>query len=111
MPFNPSLPANNAPISSAELREQFSGLNDLISESADNANQALTNVASDLQAGIDNATAFMQGQLNTAIQEETAALPASVSPLELTISDPPTQEEVQNIANKLDELLHVLKRA
>ena len=30
MPYDPTKPANNAPVSSSELRNQFAGLNDLI---------------------------------------------------------------------------------
>lgn len=35
----------------------------------------------------------------------TARNPSSVAPLNLTVSDPPTQAEMQAIANKLDEFL------
>ena len=34
----------------------------------------------------------------------------SVSTLGLTVSDPPTQSEVQVLANKLDELINTLRR-
>jgi len=34
-----------------------------------------------------------------------AMKPLSVSPLSLTVSDPPTQSDVQTIANKLDEFI------
>ena len=33
-----------------------------------------------------------------------------VSPLTLTVSDPPTQGELQAVANKLDELISALRR-
>ncbi len=49
------------------------------------------------------------GQLNEAISA-TARNPSAVQPLALVVSDPPTQAEVQQIANKLDELLTALKR-
>ena len=40
----------------------------------------------------------------------TAQNPPAVSPLMMTVSNPPTQAEMQAIANKLDELIEVLKR-
>ena len=37
------------------------------------------------------------------------ALVASIQPLNLTVSNPPTQAQVQAIANKLDDLLFALQ--
>jgi hypothetical protein len=34
----------------------------------------------------------------------------AVSILDMTVSDPPTQMEVQNIANRLDQLILALRR-
>ena len=68
--LDPSLPANNAPIVSGELRDQF---------------EAIAN-------GFD--TLFTR--LTT------------VTPLGLTVSNPPTQAQVQAIADKLDELINAL---
>jgi hypothetical protein len=34
----------------------------------------------------------------------------AIEPMNLTVSDPPTQSEMQTIANKLDELINALKR-
>jgi len=48
-------------------------------------------------------------QLNDAI----AGTPSNVNaiePMNLTVSDPPSQWEIQTIANKLDELINALKR-
>ena len=86
MPYDPTKPANHSPIIAAELRDQFAGLNDLI---------------------VDLPTsAAMQTQL-----EAQAAGPCqSVADLNLTVSNPPTQAQVQAIANKVDELLFQLKR-
>ncbi len=64
--LDPSLPADNAPILSAELRGQFQAIADRF------------------------------------------ARPATVSLLELTVSNPPTQAEVQAIADKIDELIIML---
>ena len=82
MSYDPTKPANNSPVSSAELRSQFSGLKDLIDTKLDgNEVQAIT-------AG--------------------AVLP--VNYLSLSVSDPPTQAEVQSIADKLNEVLTYLRR-
>ena len=69
MAFDPTLPVNNSPIISAQLRNQFNGLLAL-----------------------------------------TAQNPVSLHGLGLTVSDPPTQAEVQAIADKVNELIFALKR-
>ena len=78
MAFNPTLPANTSPVSSAELRAQFNGLKDL----CDN-----------LQTEFDN----------------TALTTNGVQPLNLTISNPPTQAQVQAIVNKINEMLAAMQ--
>jgi hypothetical protein len=40
----------------------------------------------------------------------TARNPNTVSPLNMTVSDPPTQSEMQQIAAKIDELIAALRR-
>lgn len=50
------------------------------------------------------------GQLSTAIAG-TSANSNAVNTLFLSISDPPTQAEVQQIAMKLDELINALRRS
>jgi len=82
MPFDPTLPVSNSLISSSELRNQLNGLNELI----------------------DN----VQNQLINSI-EGTAVNPA-VSTLGQSISNPPTQAQVQAIQNKLNELINAITR-
>jgi N-acyl-D-aspartate/D-glutamate deacylase len=86
MPFNPTLPLSNSAITSAELRSQFNGL----------------------KAEIDDRP--NAGQVDAMIAGGAAALPAGVATLGMSVSNPPTQAEVQAIADKLDELLVILKR-
>lgn len=50
MPFNPTLPAPNSPIVSAELRDQFNGLKDLIDESIPATEKAAPNGVASLDA-------------------------------------------------------------
>jgi hypothetical protein len=87
MAYDPTLPVNNSQISSAELRNQFTGLKALMDFNANAATNAL----------------------QTAI-EGTAQNPTSVSGLGQVISNPPTQAQVQAIQNKLNELINALAR-
>jgi hypothetical protein len=82
MPFDPTLPVNNSLISSSELRNQLNGLKSLV----DNVELELTNAI----AG-------------------TAVNPA-VNVLGQSISNPPTQAQVQAIQNKLNELINAITR-
>ena len=85
MPYNPSLPADASLIVAGELRDQFGGLQ--------------TNI---------QAKAFEDDCVGRLMM--SAVNPTAVSGLGMVVSDPPTQAEVQAIADKLDELLAVLKR-
>ena len=78
--FDPELPRNNSLLSSTELRNQFIGLNETLG-------QAIADAANGC-----------------------AVNPWEVTPLGLTVSNPPTQAQVQAVANKLDELIGALKR-
>ena len=68
--LDPSLPADNSPLSSGEMRGQF---------------QAISGMFDDIR-----------GKL------------IALTPLGLTVSNPPTQADVQAIADKLDELISAL---
>ena len=85
MPFNPALPANNALLDSAEMRGQLTALN------------------TDVQ------TRATQAQLAGEIGG-TSANSNGVGTLGMVVSDPPTQSEVQAIADKLDELINARRR-
>jgi len=82
MPFDPTLPVNNSLVSSCELRNQLNGLK----SSIDN-----------VEVGLNNAIAG------------TAVNPA-VNLLGQSISNPPTQAQVQAIQNKLNELINAITR-
>lgn len=85
MPYNPALPANGSLIAAAELRAQFTALNTDIQQRATQAELA--------------------GQIGS-----TSANSNGVATLGMAVSDPPTQAEVQTIADKLDELINALRR-
>ena len=80
MPFNPSLPADHAPIVAAELRNQLNALK-----------------------------ALYDAQQNR--WDTLAAQLAGIDPLNLTVSDPPTVNEVQSIVYQADAILAALKAA
>ena len=95
MAYDPTLPANNSPIVSAELRNQFAGLQELFDNGIQNVNDTLADQAANLVP---------------AIISNAAGPPSSVNALGLSVSNPPTQAQVQAIANKVDELIVRLKR-
>jgi hypothetical protein len=86
MAFDPTLPVNNSLASSSELRNQFTGLKALMDFNANAATNAL-------EAAING----------------TAVNPA-VNVLGQSISNPPTQAQVQAIQNKLNELINAITR-
>ena len=86
MAFDPTLPVNNSLVSSAELRNQFTGLKALMDFNANAATNALS--------------AAING----------TAMNPSVDVLSQTISNPPTQAQVQAIQNKLNELINAITR-
>jgi hypothetical protein len=87
MPYDPSKPANNSPIVAAEMRNQLAGLNDLIDQRV---------IYSDLYDGIN---ANSSGPIAGVVDE-----------LVLTVSNPPTQAELQAVVDKLNALITALKR-
>jgi len=86
MAYDPTLPVNNSQVSSSELRNQFTGLKALMDFNANAATNAL----------------------QTAI--EGTAMNPSVDVLSQSISNPPTQAQVQAIQNKLNELINAISR-
>ena len=86
MPYDPTKPQENMPLDAAEMREQFQALKALIDELP------------------------MTLEFQNRVFELSSGPAIDVSPLELTVSNPPTQAEVQAIADKIDQLLFQLKR-
>ncbi len=83
--FDPTKPAANGPVSSGELRGQFNALKALIDDCVTQS-----------QEGADIAG--------------TALNVPGIDLLGITVSDPPTQAEVQSIVDKLNDLIGGLKR-
>ena len=84
MPFDPTKPVEDSPLDAAEMRDQFNGLDAKIGDCA-------------TQAG-----------LNDAINAGSAANCDGVAELNLTVSNPPTQAQVQALLAKLNELIGAL---
>jgi len=109
MAFNPALPIEDSEIESAELRAQFNGLKDIIDttlpgppgpEGPQGPPGEVTN-------------AQLNDAVNSAITTAMASSSANsngISTLDLSVSDPPTQSDVQQILGKLNDLIIALRR-
>ena len=86
MPFDPTKPANNSPLSSAEVRAQLTGLKSLIDACP--------------------TTAAMQ---NYVLSNSSGAMD-SVSALALVPNNPPTVADMQTVISKINELISALNR-
>jgi hypothetical protein len=89
MPFDPTKPANNSPNSSAEMRSQLTSLNADIQQRA---------TISDLNNAIANALA------------QTSSNSNGVSTLGQGADSSYNQSQMQDVLNKLDELINALRR-
>ena len=89
MPFDPTKPANNSPASSAEMRSQLTSLN------ADIQQRATIN---DLNNAIANALAQTSNNSN------------GVSNFGQGADGSYNQTQMQDVLNKLDELINALRR-
>ena len=101
MPFDPNFPPHNSEMISAEYRDQFNALNDKIDAVPAGPPGA---------DGADGAPGEISAADLVAERINHAANPTGVSLLGLSVSDPPTQPEVQALASKLDALITALRR-
>ena len=85
MPFDPTKPANNSPASSAEMRSQLTSLN----------------------ADIQQRATF--SDLNNVLAQSSANSNA-VSPLSQSADSNYNSSQMQDVLNKLDELIYALRR-
>lgn len=89
MPFDPTKPANNSPASSAEMRSQLTSLNADIQQRATQA---------DLANAIANAL------------QQTSANSNGVSNFGQGADGSYNQSQMQDLINKVDELINALRR-
>ena len=104
MAFDPAKPAFGSPDSSAEMREQLNALKELIDAQA-------AQIAG-LQIQITDQTAqiaSLQANLSAAFAGSANNI-LNVLTLALVVSDPPSQPQVQAIADKVDQLINTLRR-
>ena len=98
MPFDPTKPAFGSPDSSAEMRDQL------------NALKALIDAQAALIASLSAQLADVPNQIAAAIAA-TSSNSNGVGNLGLSIvNNPPQQSDVQPIADKVDELINMLRR-
>lgn len=97
MPFDPLFPINGSLIVAAELRSQLTGLNDEIT-------------ALPTQAQLSNDLVNTQNAAVLTALPQTSSNSNGVGLLNMSISDLPTQSEVQTIASKMDEIISPLRR-
>ena len=129
MPFDPSIPAPNAEATSAMFRGQFNGLKDLIdavptitSAVVDNVNTLPAGDPAAVTASISGGVLHLsfgiptgppgevtQALLDDAIQT-TSANSNSVNQLNATADISYQSSQMQEVMNKLDELINALKR-
>ena len=136
--FDPALPADHSPNSAAQMRGQLTGLKDISDALAASAITAVTvdavntvgsaqpanvtvsvigntlHLSFDIPQGPQGSSGDVTNSaLATAIAtavEGTSNNTNTVALLGLTVSDPPTQAEMQAIASKLDELITAQRR-
>ena len=104
MPFDPTKPVDASLVQAAELRDQFNGLNDLINSTLQGPPGPQGDPGPPGPPGEVTTT-----DLNGAISG-TARDPDTILPLNLTVSNPPTQSEVQQIADLLDAFILAARR-
>lgn len=132
MPFNPSLPANGSPLSSAEMRGQLTSLKALI-DAISSIASAQVDATSTLPPGnpanvsvsvVGNTLHFTfnipqgengapgevtQSQLDNAIAA-TSNNTNSVSTLGMSADSSYNQQQMQDVMNKLDEFINAARR-
>ena len=89
MPFDPTKPANNSPASSAEMRSQLTSLNADIQQKA-------------TQADLSNAIA--------SVLQQTSNNSNGVGTLGMGADGNYNQQQMQDLINKVDELINALRR-
>ena len=93
MAYDPNFPPDHQTLNAAPFRTQFAGLNDNINNVAIQVNNMMT-----------------PDDITDAIGTLSASNVNTVQTLTLTISNPPTQAQVQAILAKLNDLINGLHR-
>ncbi len=130
MPYDPTYPATNALIESVPMRAQFNGLKDLLDNIPVIANAVVDAVVTDppgnpasVQVYVSQGTLHFTFNIPQGLPGEVTLLDAqnmiaaqssansnSVGTLGLGVNDPPSGADLQQVVNKLDELILALRR-
>ena len=125
MPFDPNQPQQGELIDAVQLRNQFNGLKTLIDNvpAGPPGPQGPAGPEGPAGAGGPGGAArsarerWTAQQLSYSMEQTLAAAMAGsaanmnqIQPLQITISDPPTQSDVQAVLDKLNELIAALRR-
>ena len=94
MPFDPNLPTENTLTDAAQMRGQL------------NALKALNDAQAAQIVVLQNQLAAQQAKWDT-----LATQLADITPLEIMVSDPPTQNDVQSIVYQANAMLAAVKAA
>ena len=108
MPFDPTQPQAGEEIDAVQLRDQFNGLSDIITEQGIVVSVLETEIATQ-SARIDSLEArviALEGAMGG-----TANNPSSVGTLSEYINDPPTGPQVEAILYVLNQFITAVKRA
>jgi len=110
MPFDPTKPATNSAIVSAELRAQLNGLKDLIDAIPAGPQGPAGPAGPQGPQGIQGPAGPVTFTDLTLAIDGTSNNSNNVATLGLSVSDPPTQGEVATLVAKIDELINALRR-
>ena len=108
---DPALPATNSAIVSQELRDQFNSLNDRI-VSLEQANTDLQGTVTDLQTqiGLRITEDQLDNIMSDYVTNNSSANTNAIATDDDTLSDPPIFDDIDNLRNKVNELINSLKR-
>jgi hypothetical protein len=87
MPYDPNFPPDHQPLNAAPFREQFQGLKEQIDD----------------KVPLGDLDGYMEGFC-------AGKVPPDFPLLNLTVSNPPTQLQMQTVVNRFDALVDFLKR-
>ena len=104
MSFDPNIPADNTKAKASEMRDQFNALKALI-DTLQSSLAAQSGLILTMQSQISTLQAQVTGLMN-----DTPHNCASVGDLSLTLSNPTQSFEVQQLIDKINELMGVLRR-
>jgi len=109
--FDPTKPVENTPLDAAGIRDQFNSLNDRI-ESLEQANVDLQATLADLQTQINEriTEAQLDNIMSDYVSNNSSANTNAIGTDDDTLSDPPIFDDIDNLRNKLNELINSLKR-